>query len=179
MKKLVLLSVVVAALRISAMAQSSAPFVVTELGGGRGPLGAVEIHGLSAGPFNPALWEKNQLHWVPDVRMPVLAPRMGGVFRNIYAPSAIEDGDGWRLFYAAYDGIDSGNDRVYSASTPDFIDFDNRQTIIHNGVFRHVSNVNVQKLEDGSLQMIATCWPDRNERNKPIHFHSPDHSCPT
>jgi hypothetical protein len=155
-------------------AQTGVPFVVTEVRGGQAPLGLVEIHGLSAGPFNPVLWEKNQLHWVPDVRMPMFASRMGGVFRNIYAPYAIEEGAGWRFFFSAWDGIESGNDRVYSATTPDFIDFDNRHTVIHNGVFVHVSNVNVQRSEDGALHMFATCWPDPQKANKPIYFVSRD-----
>lgn len=155
-------------------AQGAAPFTLSEIRGGQAPLGSVEIQGVSAGAFNPALWEKNQLHWVTDVRRPVLAPRMGGVFRNIYAPSAIEEGAGWRFFYSAWDGIESGNDRVYSSTTPDFIDFYDRRTIIHNGVFVHISNINVQKLENGELHAIATCWPDPHKRNKPIYFFSPD-----
>jgi hypothetical protein len=176
-----------AALPVAVLAQSNAPFTVTGVPpepasghwsggveGGQAPLGFVEIHGVSAGPFNPEIWEKNQLHWVPDVRMPVLAPRMGGVFRNIYAPNAVEEGEGWRFFYSAWDGIESGTDRVYSATTPDFIDFYDRQTVIHQGVFVHVSNVNVQRADDGSLQMIATCWPSLTRDNKPIYFHSPD-----
>jgi hypothetical protein len=187
MRKYALSGLIIGALAVTALAQGTAPFVVTpvpapkpgvrDVGGvegGQAPLGCVEIQGVSAGPFNPKLWEKNELHWVPDVRMPLLAPRMGGVFRNIYAPSAVEDGEGWRFFYAAWDGIESGTDRVYSATTPDFVDFYDRRTIIHNGEFTHVSNVNVQRLEDGSLQMYATAWPDAQGRNWPVYFHSPD-----
>jgi hypothetical protein len=143
------------------------------LTGGQAPLGSVEIQGVSAGAFNPALWENDQLHWVPDVRMPLLAPRMGGAFRNIYAPSAIEEGSGWRLFYSAWNGTDSGCDMVYGANTPDFIDFYDRHTVIDNGQVTHVSHVNVQKLPDGSLRMLATAWPDANNMNRPICFLSP------
>lgn len=143
------------------------------LEGGQAPLGFVEIHGVGAGPFRCEFWEKNTLHWVPDMRMPMLAPRMGGVFRNIYAPSAIEERDGWRFFYAAWDGIESGTDRVYSATTPDFIDFYDRKTIIHNGAAVHVSNVNVQKVEDGSYQALATAY-FTGIGNRPVHFYSPD-----
>lgn len=142
--------------------------------GGQAPLGYVEIQGVGAGPFNPAFWEQNRLNWVPEIRVPLLAPRLGGVFRNIYAPSAIEEGRGWRFFYAAWDGIESGTDRLYSAFTPDFIDFYDRHTIIHNGEFVHVSNVNAQRLEDGSIRMYATAWPDSRKRNWIVHFHSPD-----
>ncbi len=35
-----------------------------------------------------------------------------------------------------------------------------------NGEVTHVSNVNVQKLPDGSLHMLATAWPDANNMNK-------------
>ena len=174
-------------LALSALAQTNAPFVITEVPapqpgapiiegteGGQAPLGFVEVQGLSAGPFNPLIWEKDTLHWVPDMRMPILAPRMGGVFRNIYAPSAVEEGNGWRFFYAAWDGIESGTDRVYSATTPDFIDFYDRRTVIHNGDFVHVCNVNVQRIADGSLQMVATAWPDPRQRDRPVHFYSPD-----
>jgi hypothetical protein len=142
--------------------------------GGQAPLGYVEIQGLSAGAFNPSYWTGNQLHWVPEERFPLLAPRLGGVFRNIYAPSAIEEGEGWRFFFAAWDGIEEGTDRVYSVTTPDFIDFYDRHTVIHNGEFIHVSNVNVQKMEDGSLHMYATAYPDKNKSNSPAYFFSPD-----
>ena len=178
--------IIAVALAVGALAQDSAPFTVTEVPplpasgrwtggveGGQAPLGFVEIHGLSAGAFRPEFWEKNQLHWVPDVRMPVLAPRMGGVFRNIYAPSAVREADGWRFFYAAWDGIESGTDRVYSATTPDFIDFYDRKTIVHNGAALHVCNVNVQKIEDGSYQMMTTAWFN-GIGNVPTYFHSKD-----
>jgi hypothetical protein len=190
MKHLKLTTLLIAILGVHPMAvpaQEEAPFeviAVPELPpggkygggveGGQAPLGYVELQGVSAGPFNPGHWETNHLHWVPDVRYPLMAPRMGGVFRNIYAPSAIEEGDGWRFFYAAWDGIESGTDRVYSAFTPDFVDFYDRHTVIHNGEFIHVSNVNVQQLEDGSLHMYATAYPDSQRTNRPIHFYSPD-----
>ena len=141
---------------------------------GQAPLGMVEIQGVSAGPFEAEYWEKNKLHWVPEARMPLLAPRLGGVYRNIYAPSVIEDGKGWRLFYAAWDGVDTVNDRVYSATTPDFIDFYDRHTVIEHGVFMHVSNVNVQRTEGGSLHAIATALVGGRQANKPVCFSSPD-----
>jgi len=156
------------------LGQTSEPFSLEQIPGGQAPQGCVEIQGVSAGAFNPALWENDQLHWVPDVRMPLLAPRMGGAYRNIYAPSAIEEDDGWRLFYSGWDGIESGTDRIFSAKTPDFIDFYDRHTVIDNGEVTHVSNVNVQKMPNGSLHMLATAWPDANKVNKPICFFSPD-----
>jgi hypothetical protein len=141
---------------------------------GQAPLGYVEIRGVEAGPFNPVLWEKGRLNWVPDVRFPILAPRMGGGFRNIYAPWAVQEGKGWRFFYSAWDGVPTANDRVYSTTTEDFIDFGARTTVIEHGVMVHVSNVNVQKLEDGSLHMICTACTDPCTRGIPVYFSSPD-----
>ncbi len=167
--------------------QDEAPFVVVGvpemppsgrfgggLEGGQAPLGYVEIQGVTAGEFNPSFWEENRLHWVPEERFPLLAPRRGGVFRNIYAPSAVELEDGWRLFYGAWDGIDSGTDRLYSVSTADFIDFYDRQTVISNGDFTHVCNVNVQRMKDGTFHMYATAAPDSKRSNGIVYFHSPD-----
>lgn len=190
MKSLHLLTLVIAYILIfpaASNSQESAPFDVISvpemppsgkfgggLEGGMAPFGYVEIQGVSAGKFNPSYWEKNQLNWVPESRFPLLAPRMGGVFRNIYAPSIVEEGNGWRFFYAAWDGIEAGTDRVYSVTTPDFIDFYDRKTVIHNGEFVHVSNVNVQRMEDGSMHMYATAAPDKNRSNSPVYFYSPD-----
>jgi hypothetical protein len=164
----------------SLAAEAAAPFVLEEVydpvgqqgfRSGQAPMGMVEIQGVGAGPFNPALWESNRLHWVAEAQRPLLAPRMGGVYRNIYAPSAVEEGDGWRFFYAAWDGVHTVNDRVYSATTPDFIDFYDRHTVIDHGVFTHVSNVNVQRAEDGSLHAIATALVGGRLANKPVYFH--------
>lgn len=155
-------------------AAKAATFHLVEIPHGQAPLGSVEIQGVGAGAFNPASWQANQLHWVRDVRMPLLAPRLGGAFRNIYAPSAVEEGAGWLFFYSAWDGTESGNDRVYMSQTPDFIDFYDRHTVIHNGQFVHVSNINVQRLDAQRLEAFATAWPDPDRQNKPIHFSSAD-----
>ena len=133
---------------------AAASFHLIEIPNGQAPLGYVEIQGVGAGAFRPASWQNNQLHWVREERMPLLAPRLGGAFRNIYAPSAVEDGAGWLFFYSAWDGTESGNDRVYMSRTPDFIDFYDRHTVIHNGDFVHVSNVNVQRLDSDRLENV-------------------------
>ncbi len=49
----------------------------------------VEIIGVGAGPFDPALWQAGTLNLVPDVRSPLLEP-LPGKHRNIYAPSPVE-----------------------------------------------------------------------------------------
>jgi hypothetical protein len=133
----------------------------------------VEISGVGAGPFNPRFWQAGTLNWVPDLHSPLLEPREGPA-RNIYAPSAVETRDGWRLFYGAWDGVPTMNDRVYSAETRDFLTFANRHTVIEHGRFTHVCNVNALRLADGSYSMVATVYPDERGRNKPAFFRSPD-----
>jgi hypothetical protein len=147
-------------------------------GDGQSPVGTVEIQGLGASGFRPQLWTADTLHWVPDIRHPLLAPKMGGVFRNIYAASAVEEQWGWRLFYSAWDGTDTPFDRIYSAVTPDFVDFDARHMVIDRGDFLHVSNVSVQKVAGGSYRMLATAADEiagpYKSTNKPVVFFSND-----
>jgi hypothetical protein len=133
-----------------------------------------EIHGLGAGTFDPTLWQANTLHFVPDARRPLIAPRLSGVFRNIYAPCAIETPEGWRVFYGAWDGVDTGNDRIYSVTTRNFLDFDDHILVIDHGPFQHACNVNVIRAADGSFEMVCTVFPDDMDRNKPAIFRSPD-----
>lgn len=138
---------------------------------------SVEFDGVRAGAFTPRYWERNTLHWLPDIRTPFLAPRQEGRFRNIYAPSVVEESKGWRVFYGAWDGVATGNDRIYSVTT-DFLKVRDRQTVIEHGGFIHVCNVNVQKLRrpvrGARFHMVATAYPDAKGRNKPIYFSSTD-----
>ncbi len=138
------------------------------------PADSIEIQGLSAGNFNPDYWQQNTLNWVPDVRVPMLAPQTTGPYQNIYAPWPLEQPDGWRLFYGGWDGTDTPNDRVYSATTPDFLSFNNRTPVIDHGAFEHVNNENVQQLPDGSMHMVCTVLQDSNSLDKPAYFSSPD-----
>jgi hypothetical protein len=135
--------------------------------------GVVEIRGVTAGPFDPAAWQNGSLHLLPDMRSPLLAPREGK-FRNIYAPSAVQTPDGWRVFYGAWDGAPTGNDRIYCVDTPDFMKFGTRSTVIEHGVFVHVCNVNALRGADGSYEMMCTAYPDKDGLNKPAYFTSPD-----
>lgn len=142
--------------------------------GGQAELGTIEIWGVGAGPFRRELWESSKLNFVPDIRSPLIAPRLRGLSRNIYAPSIVQMQDGWRVFYGAWDGTDTGNDRIYSLTTRDFVDFSDRQTVIEHGVFQHVCNVNAFKLPDGSYRLMCTAYPDKDGLNKPATFTSPD-----
>ena len=141
---------------------------------GQAELGTVEVHGVGAGDFNPALWQTGKLNFVPDIRNPLIEPRKSGVFRNIYAPSAVQVDDGWRLFYGAWDGVDSGNDRIYSVTTRDFIDFDNRRIEIEHGDFIHCCNVSAVRLPTGEYRLMCTVYPDDRGLNKPATFAGPD-----
>lgn len=135
--------------------------------------GTVEIRGVTAGAFNPELWNAARFNLVPDVRSPLLAP-LPGNNRNIYAPSAVQVENGWRLFYGAWDGVPTGNDLIYSVMTPDFLSFAERHTVIGNGDFIHVCNVNALRLPDNSFSMVCTAYPDKDGLNKPAFFRSPD-----
>lgn len=141
---------------------------------GQGPLDGVEIHGVAAGAFDEAIWQAGTLHFVPDARSPLIAPRLAGVFRNIYAPSAVDVPDGWRVFYGAWDGVHTPNDRIYSLFTADFVDLGDRRTEIEHGEFTHVCNVNALRQNDGTFRMICTTYPDAHGGNKPACFVSPD-----
>ena len=135
------------------------------------PTGFVEVTGVEAGAFNPQLWQAGTLNFVPDLRAPLLAP-MSGKFRNIYAPSAVEVPGGYRLFYGAWDGVPTGNDRIYSATTDArFQDFLNRHTVIAPGSYIHICNVNALRFQDGSFALFGTLYPI-SALNKPAFFRS-------
>ncbi len=141
---------------------------------GQAEVGTVEIHGVAAGAFNPAHWENDTLNLVPELRDPLLVPRQSGVFRNIYAPSAVQTPTGWRLFYGAWDGVPTGNDRIYCTDTTDFIDFGARRTVIEHGEFVHTCNVNALGRPDGGFELVLTAYPDAKGDNKPAYFSSPN-----
>ena len=147
---------------------------VVKLIDGQAELGTVEIQGVGSGDFQPDLWEANKLNFLPDVRHPLIEPLKRGLFRNIYAPSIVDLGDQWRVFYGAWDGVDSGNDRIYSRNTKDFLDFTDRRIVIEHGDFIHCCNVNAIRLPSGEYRMVCTVYPDAKDLNKPAFFTSPD-----
>jgi hypothetical protein len=144
---------------------------------GAAPAGAIEIRGVGAGPFDPAMWEAGKLHLLPDVRSPLLEPREGK-FRNIYAPSIAAAKDGWEIYYGGWDGAPTGNDRIYRVNTRDFLTFGDRRTIIEHGDFQHVCNVSATRLPGGALAMMCTAFPDAKGFNKPAFFPDPDADAP-
>jgi hypothetical protein len=147
----------------------AAPAVEVVLTTNVAPTGYLEVTGVEAGEFNPLIWQDGTLNFLPDLRSPLLAPR-SGKFRNIYAPSAVETPGGYRLFYGAWDGVPTGNDRIYSATTDlRFQDFVDRHAIIVPGSYTHVCNVNALGSDDGSFTLFATLYPVRG-LNKPAFF---------
>jgi hypothetical protein len=137
----------------------------------------IEIRGVGAGAFDPRAWRSNDLHFVPDARHPLIEPR-DGKFRNIYAPSIVETQDGWRIFYGGWDGTPTGNDRIYTATTRDFLAFDDRRTVIEHGKFQHVCNVSAVAANDRAFDLMCTAYPTANGTNKPAFFHLNDLSIP-
>ena len=138
------------------------------------PAGYVEIRGLRAGPFNPAIWKSGALNLVPDFRDPILPPA-GGQYRNIYAPTIVTDGAGYRVYYGGWDGSNSGNDRVYSVTTDSgFLHWGARALVIDNGPFVHVNNCSAVRQPNGAVTMLTTCYPAGDNTNKPGVFTSPD-----
>ncbi len=149
----------------------AAPAVDVALSTNAAPAGFVEVSGVEAGEFDPLIWQDGSLNFLPDLRSPLLAPG-SGKFRNIYAPSAVETPGGYRLFYGAWDGVPTGNDRIYSATTDArFQDFADRHPIIVPGSYQHVCNVNALGFNDGSFALFATLYPVMN-LNKPVFFRS-------
>jgi hypothetical protein len=135
------------------------------------PAGFVEVTGVEAGPFNPLIWQAGTLNLVPDQRFPLLAPK-DGKFRNIYAPSAVETPGGYRLFYGAWDGIPTGNDHIYSATTDFYFQgFRDRHMIISPGSYIHLCNVNALRFDDGAFALFGTLYPVM-ELNKPAFLKS-------
>jgi len=146
---------------------------VTEVPG-QAELGHIEVQGVAASAFHDDLWDKRALHFLPDVRFPLLEPRRAGLFRNIYAPSAVQTPEGWLVFYGAWDGSATGNDQIYCTATEGFLDFGERETLIAHGEFIHVCNVNAFRDADGRFEMMCTAYPDTNGKNKPAYFSSQD-----
>lgn len=139
--------------------------------------GVVEFRGVAAGRFDETYWREGRLNFVPDVRSPLIEP-MEGKFRNIYAPSVVSLPDGsFRVFYGGWDGVATGNDRIYSmAASADFRSLPDRRTVIEHGAFQHVCNVSAIRNDDGSYRLLCTAYPDEKGLNKPASFHLPPRS---
>ncbi len=137
------------------------------------PSGYVEVRGVQAQRFTPAYWVQHTLNFNFDLRRPLLAPRPGKL-QNIYAPTIIAEPDGWRIYYGGWDGIDKGNDLIYTTFTRDFSTFLDRHCVIDKGVFIHVNNCSALKRPQGDYLMMCTTYPDEKRLNKPALFTSPD-----
>lgn len=140
----------------------------------RAPTPYVEVRGLSAGPFRPLLWQRGTLHWVQDARWPILPPAPGPL-RNIYAPTVVPIRSGYRIYFGGWDGSQTPNDRLYTATTdPEFQSISPHQLTVDNGRFVHVNNCSAVRLQNGTTYIAATCYPDEAGTNKPALFVSKD-----
>jgi hypothetical protein len=140
----------------------------------QGEANTVEIHGVAAGLLSPEVWRLGTLHFLPDDRHPLIEPTQLGGFRNIYAPSIVETDKGWRVFYGAWDGVATSNDRIYSLETSEFLTFHSRGWVIDHGPFVHVCNVNAIREGDEGYRMVCTALIEATNLNKPVMFASPD-----
>jgi hypothetical protein len=138
----------------------------------RAPDGHVEIRGVAAGAFDPALWESGVLNWHFDSHAPLIEPKPGG-FRNIYAPIVVREDDRWRLYYGAWDGVETAHDRIYTAWTHDFLTIHDRHMVIDHGDFHHVCNCCAIRLPSGEYRLVATALLP-GIHNRPVGFTSPD-----
>lgn len=144
---------------------------VRQVGRSGSETAAVVVRGVEAGPFDASLWEAGRLHLVWNDAAPILEPAPGR-YRNIYAPTVLPEGHGWRIWYGGWDGTDTPNDRVYTRWTPDFVHFLDRRLEIDHGVFIHVNNCCVVRPSAASYCMMCTAYPDRAGLNKPAVFVS-------
>jgi len=140
---------------------------------GVAPPGTVEISGVAAGDLRPDWWEAGRLNWVFDARAPLIEPREGA-YRNIYAPTIVREEDRWRVFYGAWDGVETGNDRIYTAWTEDFLSFHDRHMVIDHGVYTHVCNCCTIRTPEG-WRMMCTAYPHtQGGLNRPAAYESAD-----
>jgi hypothetical protein len=141
---------------------------------GEASAGTIEITGVAASDFRPEWWEAGTLNWNYDARAPLVEPRPGKC-RNIYAPTVTWDGRRWRVYYGAWDGVDTGNDRIYTMWTDDFLTFHDRHMVIDHGVYVHVCNCCAIRLPDGQYRMMCTAYPHQEGGlNRPAAYSSPD-----
>lgn len=89
-----------------------------------GAPGMVTVHGVGAGPFDPAL----MANWLRDQRAPLIAPRAGGSKGhpvphlcpgNIYNANAVDNGGAVNVFFGGWDGVSSCHDSISVAVTED------------------------------------------------------------
>ena len=134
----------------------------------------VTVTGVGAGSFDPAIWRRGRLHFVRDTRWPILMPREGA-YRNIYAPTLIRDGRGYRVYFGGWDGSPDPHDRLYSTTTDaDFGAFTPHRLVVDHGPFIHVNNGSAWRLPNGRVYLMGTTYPDARGTNKPALWTSRD-----
>jgi hypothetical protein len=132
--------------------------------------GANQIQGVGANAFNP-----NRLsHWDYDDRGVVISPN-SGTLRNIYAPQAVNTGNGsWNVYFGGWDGSSAGYDQISMTTTADnFNSFSAHSLVIGNGSYIHCNNDSTLKLGANNWRMAYTTYPN-GTTNKPAYATSTD-----
>lgn len=140
--------------------------------GSGSPAGSVEVRNVVARNFNPNRLANDCWHY--DARNPILAPS-AGTWRNIYAPSAVNNGPNlWNIYFGGWDGSATGNDRISLTVTGDrFNTFGTRPVVINNGTFIHVNNETVVKVGPNDWRMAyTTVLAGAGQLNKPCYATS-------
>lgn len=125
------------------------------------PAGFVEIGGVEAGAFNPAIWQAGTLHWVPALAAAGTAERE--VSQHLRALGGGTPG-GYRLYGAwtacrpAMTAFTAPRRTRISRSFP------HRRAIIVPGGYVHVCNVNALGLDGGGFELLATVHPAGTEQ---------------
>ena len=137
----------------------------TKIGNNNAP-NMFRINGIGADKFNP----NKMSNWHYDYRFPLIAAKESGSCpKNIYAPSAVNNGEStWNIYFGGWDGVSSCHDSISVTVTEDaFISFNPHFSQIATGNEMHVNNPNCLKLNDSFWSMVYTVLPLNSNINKP------------
>jgi hypothetical protein len=133
--------------------------------------GKTQIAGVRSNAFNPNRFS----HWDYDDRGVVIAPAIG-LYRNIYAPQAVNTGGAsWTVYFGGWDGeiVATPNDQISVTTTDDnFGTFGAHALAIGNGSYVHCNNDSVLQLGPNDWRMVYTTYD--GTLNKPGYATSND-----
>ena len=121
--------------------------------GNNGNTNSIQINNIGSDTFNP-----NKLNnLVHDIRFPLIIPN-NGTYKNIYAPSAVNNGiNTWNIYFGGWDGSSMEHDEIYITVTDDTFDsFNQHYLMLSNGEFVHINNCNAIKVNDSFWVMMYT-----------------------
>lgn len=133
----------------------------------------ISVQGVGSGAFDPS----RNSNWCADIRHPLIEPRQGGTCPgNIYAPTAVNFGDGrWRIYFGGWDGVSSCHDSVSTTATSDgFQTFTNHTGAIATGDMFHLNNPSASQLQSADEWGMLYTMLDSSKLNKPGYSSSSD-----